>query len=147
MRDMTANGLAAALMACAAGVMLCPATAAAQDQGTVEVNAEPSQVNREQPVAVPDPRDGLTAAPFDRAVQSAAAKSSALRGRRFSTRGWIAVQPSSVSAKRILAITRIDHVDARFLHPSPSNRPTLPAERPAINETLELGRVDELTQI
>lgn len=53
---MTANGLAAALMACAAGVMLCPPTATAQDQGTVEVNAEPSQVNREQPVAVPDPR-------------------------------------------------------------------------------------------
>lgn len=58
-----------------------------------------------------DPRDGVTAAPLDRAVQSAAAKSSALTGRRFSTRGWIAVQPSPVCAKRILAITRIDHAD------------------------------------
>lgn len=53
---MTANGLAAALVACAAGVMLCPSIAAAQTQGPVEVNAEPSQVNREQPVAVADPR-------------------------------------------------------------------------------------------
>jgi hypothetical protein len=58
-----------------------------------------------------DPRDGLTVVPLDRVVQSAAAKSSALRGRRFSTRGWIAVQPSPVCAKRILAITRIDHAD------------------------------------
>lgn len=59
-----------------------------------------------------DPRDGSTAAPLDRVVQSTAAKSSALMDRRFSTRGWIAVQPSPVCAKRILAITRIDHVDA-----------------------------------
>lgn len=58
-----------------------------------------------------DPRDGLTVAPLDRVVQSAAARSSALRGRRFSTRGWIAVQPSPVCAKRVLAITRIDHAD------------------------------------
>lgn len=34
-----------------------------------------------------------------------------IEGRRFSTRGWIAVQPSPVCAKRILAITRIDHAD------------------------------------
>lgn len=57
-----------------------------------------------------DPREGSTP-PLDRVVQRTAAKSSALTDRRFSTRGWIAVQPSPVCAKRILAITRIDHVD------------------------------------
>jgi hypothetical protein len=58
-----------------------------------------------------DPRDSRTAAPLDRVVQSAAAKSNALRDRRFSTQGWIAVRPSPVCAKRILAITRVDHMD------------------------------------
>ena len=52
---MTTKSLTAALFGCAAGAVLCASTALAQTQGTVELDAEPSRVNRVQPVAVPDP--------------------------------------------------------------------------------------------
>ncbi|CAM5290261.1 hypothetical protein ATER59S_00527 [Aquamicrobium terrae] len=55
-----------------------------------------------------DLRDGPKATPLDRMVQSVAAKTNALKDRRFTTQGWIAVQVSQVQAKRILAIRRID---------------------------------------
>lgn len=57
-----------------------------------------------------DPRDGSKATPLDRVIQSVVVKTNTLKDRRFTTQGWIAVQASQVCAKRILAVTRIDHV-------------------------------------
>lgn len=58
---MGTKGRAAARVAWAAGVVLCAASAVAQDQGRQELEAEPSPVNREQPVAVPEPRSPVVA--------------------------------------------------------------------------------------
>lgn len=60
---MNARELAAALVVCAAGGLLFNFPACAQDQGTQEINAEPSQVNREEPVTVPEPTPPTEAAP------------------------------------------------------------------------------------
>lgn len=52
---MTTKSLVATRFGCAAWVLLCASSALAQGRGTVELDAEPSRVNRVQPIAVPDP--------------------------------------------------------------------------------------------
>lgn len=58
-----------------------------------------------------DQRDDANPTPLDRIVHAILSRSSALKGRRFSTSGWVAVQMSPIHAKRILAITRIDVIE------------------------------------
>lgn len=62
-----------------------------------------------------DTRDEPGGRKLDGAVQAAAVKTKALRGRRFITSRWTAVQSSPACAKPILAVTRVDSVD--FLDP------------------------------
>jgi hypothetical protein len=62
MRISLTRAARAACAACAAGMALYASGVQAQTQPTQELDAEPSQVNREQPIAVPDPKPVTAAA-------------------------------------------------------------------------------------